>query len=105
MLTSRVTSVSLALALVACGKSKDQTKTTESKVAETGAAGAAGGTTAAKPGTPPAKAPSRGPERSVYSLVDNRLSAHLTRGGGLLVPGGSAGFAKYMRFGDQMSSM
>jgi hypothetical protein len=34
----------------------------------------------------------------VYSLIDNRLSAHLTRGGGVLVPAGSAGFAKYTRF-------
>ena len=39
----------------------------------------------------------------MYSLVDSRLSAHLTRGGGLLVSGGTSGFAKYMRFGNQMS--
>ncbi len=38
----------------------------------------------------------------VYSLVDNRLSAHLTRHAGLLVPAGSAGFAKYTRFGNLM---
>lgn len=38
----------------------------------------------------------------MYSLVDNRLSAHLSRNGGLLVPAGSAGFAKYIRFGNQM---
>jgi arylsulfatase A-like enzyme len=50
--------------------------------------------------TPPAKAPARGPEHAVYSLVDNRLSAHLERGGGLLIPAGSAGFAKYLRFGN-----
>jgi arylsulfatase A-like enzyme len=51
---------------------------------------------------PPEKAPPRGPERAVYSLIDNRLSAHLGRGGGLLVPTGSAGFAKYVRFGNTM---
>ncbi|NVB81641.1 MAG: sulfatase-like hydrolase/transferase, partial [Kofleriaceae bacterium] len=45
----------------------------------------------------------RGPERAVYSLVDNRLSAHLERGGGLVVPAGSAGFAKYVRFGNTLS--
>src|SRR5262245_54875055 len=59
------------------------------------------------PGTPAvakalAKAPSRGPEHAVYWLVDNRLSAHLMRNGGLLVPAGSAGFAKYVRFGNLM---
>ncbi len=45
-----------------------------------------------------ARAPSRGPEHAVYSLVDNRLAAHEQRGGGLLVNGGTAGFAKYLRF-------
>lgn len=92
-----------ALAAFACGKgTKDKTPTTaESKVQEGGASSAGGKATNAKsdaPKTAPVKAPSRGPERAVYSLVDNRLSAHLTRGGGLLVPAGSAGFAKYIRF-------
>ena len=36
----------------------------------------------------------------MYSLVDNRLSAHLSRGGALVVPAGSAGFAKYTRIGN-----
>ena len=40
----------------------------------------------------------------MYSLVDNRLSAHLLRSGGLLLPAGSAGFAKYLRFGNTMHS-
>jgi hypothetical protein len=53
-----------------------------------------------KPGKPPAKAPDRGPERLAYSLVDNRLAAHVTRGGGLFIVGGSNGFAKYARFGN-----
>jgi arylsulfatase A-like enzyme len=44
------------------------------------------------------KAESRGDEHSVYSLIDNRLSAHLHQNGGLVVPAGSAGFVKYMRF-------
>jgi arylsulfatase A-like enzyme len=114
MLTSRVTAVSLALALTACGKStKDQPRTTENKVAEAGTTNAAAGngnggaavtsSTSSSASTPPTKAPARGPERAVYSLVDSRLSAHLTRGGGLLVSGATSGFAKYMRFGNQMS--
>jgi arylsulfatase A-like enzyme len=49
----------------------------------------------------PAQAPPRprGPERQVFSLVDNRLLAHLERGGGIVALPGTAGFAKYMRFG------
>jgi len=106
-----------ACATVACGKSTPAT-TTE-KVAEGGTpttttpakpgdppnGNGPDGTGAAKPDTkptPPVKAAARGPERPVYSLVDNRLSAHLTRDGGLLVDAGSAGFAKYLRFGNQM---
>src|SRR4051812_47546402 len=108
----RLSAVALAVALIACGKSTKEPSTTEPKVAEGGApaaggggGGGGGGTQIAK-GDPPAMAPqkaaARGPERSVYSLVDNRLSAHLTRGGGLLLPAGSAGFAKYIRFGNVM---
>src|SRR5262249_33825904 len=48
-------------------------------------------------------APARGPEHAVYSLIDNRLSAHLRRNGGLLVAAGSAGFAKYTRIANQLS--
>src|SRR6185369_13781619 len=54
------------------------------------------------PARPPAKAAARGPEHAVYSLVDNRLTAHLQRGGGLFVPAGSAGFAKYTRIANQL---
>lgn len=43
-------------------------------------------------------AESRGPERSVYSLINNRLTAHVHRNGGIVAVGGSAGFVKYMRF-------
>ena len=109
----RLPAVSLALTLIACGKSAKEPSTTEAKVAEGvvataaagGGGGGGGGTQVARvepPATPPAKAAARGPERSVYSLVDNRLSAHLTRDGGLLLPAGSAGFAKYIRFGNLM---
>lgn len=54
--------------------------------------------------TPPNAAP-RGVERLVYSLVDNRLAAHLSREGGLLLRGGSAGFAKYTRFSNQLEQV
>ncbi|MBL9016552.1 MAG: sulfatase [Myxococcales bacterium] len=110
---SRLSAVCLAAALVACGKASSKDTNTESKVVEGGTqtaaagggGGGGGGTQVAKvdaPQTPPARAAARGPERAVYSLVDNRLSAHLTRGGGLLLPAGSAGFAKYIRFGNVM---
>src|SRR5262245_51491071 len=46
----------------------------------------------------PAPAPSRGPEHSVFSLLDNRLLAHAQRGGGVVAVAGAAGFAKYLRF-------
>ena len=90
----------LAAAAVACGKgTKDQTPTTgESKVQETAPAATKASTKTDGSKIAPVKAVSRGPERAVYSLIDNRLSAHLTRGGGLLIPAGSAGFAKYTRF-------
>lgn len=91
-----ITAIALALSagLAGCGKKSSGEKTT----AQGGDQQAtAGGGSAAKP---PVKAPSRGPERPVYSLVDNRLSGHLLRGGGLVLPGGSVGFAKYIRFGN-----
>ncbi|MCX5744458.1 MAG: sulfatase [Proteobacteria bacterium] len=118
-----IISLAAVASLSACGKSSPTATTTE-KVAE----GATTSTTpskpadgkpadgkpavaqpgketpeVAKPATPPTKAEARGPERAVYSLIDNRLSAHLARGGGLLLDGGSAGFAKYLRFGNTMN--
>ncbi|HEY4241580.1 MAG TPA: sulfatase-like hydrolase/transferase [Kofleriaceae bacterium] len=51
---------------------------------------------------PAANRTPRGAEHTVYSFVDNRLAAHVGRGGGLLVPAGSAGFAKYTRFANVM---
>lgn len=85
-----------ALAIIGCGKDKQP-----SASAEATPKAAAGGPGAAADNQP-VKAPSRGPEYSVYSLIDNRLSAHLTRGGGFVAPAGSAGFAKYTRFGNMM---
>jgi arylsulfatase A-like enzyme len=78
-----------------CGKGKSGSSV-DPKVAPPTAAPAPA---AAKP---PEQAPSRGPEHAVFSLVDNRLSAHLSRGGALVLPAGSAGFAKYLRFGNTM---
>jgi arylsulfatase A-like enzyme len=45
----------------------------------------------------------REPERPAYSLIDNRLAAHVERGGGLVLIAGSTGFAKYVRFGNQLA--
>src|SRR5688572_6406306 len=97
----RLPSLLAAAALVACGNSSasDSSRTAPAP----GTPSAPG--TAPVPGKPAAaRAPSRGPERAVYSLADNRLSAHLLRGGGLYLPAGSAGFAKYVRFGNLLSA-
>jgi arylsulfatase A-like enzyme len=92
----------LALGLASAGCGKERT-TTERKRAETTSPSAPGGPPpSASLGLSAPKAPSRGPEHAVYSLVDNRLSAHLTRGGGLVIPAGSAGLAKYLRFPNVM---
>src|SRR3569623_18487 len=94
----RLTSVVAALALCACGKSKrhidDPPPTTK--------LGEAAQQKTTAPAVAPQKAAARGPEHAGYSLVDNRLSAHLTRGGGLVLDAGSAGFAKYTRMGNVM---
>ncbi len=106
-MSHRLTVATLAFALLGAGCGKSTKDQSPAKVAEGGAPATPGDKTVArpddKPATPPAKAAARGPERAVYSLVDNRLSAHLTRGGGLLLPAGSAAFAKYMRFGNMMN--
>jgi len=89
----------LLAASFGCGKASDSAETWPvAPTSPTTPTTAPGGPTA----KPPTKAAARGAERSVYSLVDNRLSAHLTRGGGLVLPGGSAGFAKYVRFSNQI---
>lgn len=89
--------VALVPAFVACGGKKDQPKPGPGP--GTGSAAGTGAPTD-KPAKAPSKAPARGPERAVYSLVDNRLSGHLLRNGGLVLAGGSAEFAKYTRFGN-----
>jgi len=105
----RACRVTIAMAFLAagCGKNTKDQGSTEPKLAESGTAGApvankAAGGVEARAVKPPEKAAPRGPEHAVYSLVDNRLSAHLTRGGGLVVAAGSAGFAKYVRFANVM---
>jgi arylsulfatase A-like enzyme len=96
----RLVLVACALFAAACGKSSTaaEPKTAEAPANRTVAT--ADKAPAGAPAALPAAAPSRGPEHAVYSLVDNRLSAHLMRGGSLLVPAGSAGFAKYTRIGN-----
>ena len=92
--------VAAGLVACACGKSTKEPSPDQPR-ADTATAQTPG--TQAKPAvapTPPPKAASRGPEHAVYSLVDNRLAAHLARDGGLVVPAGSAGFAKYVRLGN-----
>ena len=49
----------------------------------------------ASEGPPP---PRRGAEHAVFSLLDNRLLAHVQRGGGLVAIPGAPGFVKYLRF-------
>ncbi len=100
-LTIRHTLVVALAALSACGSKKDSANAEAAPAMQ----GTPAATTPGKPGEKPkapVKAAPRGPEFPVYSLVDNRLSGHLTRGGGLVVPAGSAGFAKYTRFGNMM---
>jgi arylsulfatase A-like enzyme len=87
----------VAMGLAACGKSTKTEAVAEAKVGE-----AQQQPKTAPPAAPPVKAAARGPEHAVYSLVDNRLSGHLTRGGGLVIDAGSAGFAKYTRLGNLM---
>ncbi len=94
-MTSKYPAIAVALALAACGKGSGSTDQGKPGPTEPGA-----GTATAVKTKDPVKAPARGPERSVYSLVDNRLSAHLLRSGGLVLAGGSSGFAKYTRFGN-----
>lgn len=57
-----------------------------------------GGGGAAAPAPSPAKAALAGPHHAVFSLADNRLLAHLVRDGGLFIPTGHPGMAKYITF-------
>lgn len=87
----------LSLPVAGCGKG-EPAPTAEPGVAGAGKVGEPGAS-AAPAKQAPQVAPARGPEHAVFSLVDNRLLGHLQRGGGLVLVGGSAGFAKYLRFG------
>jgi arylsulfatase A-like enzyme len=101
-MTIRQTSLLAAAALLlGCGKGGDK-KAGDTKVTEgdTGSGAAAGTNAAGGTAKAPVKAPSRGPEHAVYSLADNRLSAHLVREGGLYLAAGSTQMAKYVRFGN-----
>ncbi|RMH37086.1 MAG: hypothetical protein D6689_21355, partial [Deltaproteobacteria bacterium] len=65
------------------------------------AAAASAPAPAPAPGAAPAGARPEAPAapvHPVFDLADNRLLAHVLRGGGLVLPAGSAGFAKYTRF-------
>jgi arylsulfatase A-like enzyme len=100
--TTQLAAVLLLAAAAACSKSDKESPPVPTKTPTT--------TTNPSPSPSPSKSTStsesagaaHGDTHDVYSLVDNRLSAHLTRGGGLLIPAGSAGFAKYARFGNLM---
>lgn len=90
----------LALTLLlaaACGGEKNQGAPSASTAPGQATSGS---TTPGKPGEPPpARAPSRGPEAPVFDLGDNRLLAHVQRGGGVVVLLGHPGAAKYLRYG------
>jgi arylsulfatase A-like enzyme len=83
--------VALAVCGLACGKDP-------ANAAGAPASGSAAATPAEKTQAAVPVAPSRGPEHAVFSLIDNRLLAHVQRGGGALVLPGRASFAKYLRF-------
>lgn len=90
----------LALLLAACGAGAQDRKDPAAEVEPAPAPEDPAGPAAAGSAEAPA---ARGPERPAYSLIDNRLAAHLERGGGLVVAAGSTGFAKYVRFGNQLA--
>ena len=92
--------VVLLVGLCACGKSKGSPSIERS--AEGAPPPPQRVAVAPAPVVPPK--PAHAGEHVVYSLVDNRLSAHLERGGALFVEGGSAGFAKYTRITNQLTS-
>jgi len=95
------TFLAAAALLVACGKSGGKKPDPTTGVEGPGSDGKTGGSGVAT-AKAPVQAPTRGPEHAVYSLADNRLSAHLERGGGLYLPAGSTGMAKYVRFGNTL---
>ncbi len=78
----------LLLSVVACGNGGSHVAT-EGGERDGGTAGHD-----AVPAPPPRRV-----EHPVYSLIDNRLLAHHQRDGDLLIPAGSGGLTKYLRFG------
>jgi arylsulfatase A-like enzyme len=86
-----------ALAAVACGKRGDDPQPRQAPVASVSIDAAPA---PAPPDAAPAPAPSDSrDEHAVFAFGDNRLTAHRTVDGDLVVDGGSAGFARYVRFG------
>ena len=101
---SYVVHAGVAAALIAaagCGKGQDSSIEGSAQAAPPPPTQVA---VAPPPAAPVPKPVARAGEHVVYSLVDNRLLAHERRGGGLLVPAGSAGFAKYTRITNQLTS-
>lgn len=96
ILPSRASAAALAVFVAAAGCGKQDADGGSATNTVPGESTGGEGKAAAKP-VP--QAPARGPEHPVFSLVDNRLGGHVQRGGGLVVMAGSAGFAKYLRFG------
>jgi arylsulfatase A-like enzyme len=94
----------LAVGLIGCGKSNDSSIEHSASAAPVTPATAPRVAVAPPVAAPVPPKPAKGGEHVVYSLVDNRLSAHERRGGGLFVIGGSAGFAKYTRITNQLTS-
>lgn len=81
---------------VGCGNDESGSKT-QSSEGPGAAAGRVGPAESAAESR--AAPPARREEHAVFSFSDNRLLAHLQRGGGLVVGAGSAGLYKYARFG------
>lgn len=86
--------------LFACGKKSDNGSQTTKPSVPGGSAGSAGPVVKNPAAKPPVAAPNRGPEHSVFSLIDNRLAAHRFCGTSLVVEAGTMGFVKYARFGN-----
>ena len=83
-----------ALAAICCGK--NDAGAAGEKGAAKPVAKDPGGATAAAPAAP--KAAPRTDEQKLFDLSDNRLLAHVSRGGGIVLLPGSGGFAKYAHF-------
>jgi arylsulfatase A-like enzyme len=104
--TVKIVSIAAALAIVACAAPSGDgngSKTDPNAPPVAGEPGAAAARSGAAVGRAGKAADEPGRQHAVFSLADNRLLAHAQRDGGLVVLGGSAGFAKYNRFGKPRS--